>query len=153
MAPDDTLTQVSNAQTLGFAVACVIGIVAMAIELRTGHIPNWLTLGGIVLGLATGGVELGRHIPSWYDHFVGFGVASLVVVLYRRDALGAGGVKLVMAVGTWTGAIGAGCVLGVLLATAGLAVLWKSPRWIASSPFTLAGAIIGYVVRAYVLHR
>lgn len=88
-----------------FAAVAVAGIAAL-IDWRTGEIPNWLTLGGIVLGLLgnailgwrTGGLAEGGQAALW--SFVGMLACGAVpVLLYRYGGIGGGDVKLLLAIG------------------------------------------------------
>ena len=82
-----------------FLVALGVAFVAALLDARTGHIPNWLTLGSLVLaplakalifasfaalGIALIGAALGALLP-W--------------LVYRAGGMGGGDVKLFAAVG------------------------------------------------------
>lgn len=108
-------------------VLVVLVAAAAFFDIRSRRIPNWLTLAGVLLGiglnwflLETDGLELS---------LLGFAVASAVYFpMYLLRAMGAGDVKLMMAVGTlagwriWlvifilTGIIGGVIALAILLA-------------------------------------
>jgi prepilin peptidase CpaA len=83
-------------------VAIGVGLVACAFDLRTGRIPNWLTLGAAVAALV---------VATWTDGLAGTGgsalgwlVALLLwLPLYALGGMGAGDVKLIAAVGAWLG--------------------------------------------------
>lgn len=94
-----------------FLVAAVaVTAVGGAIDLRTGQIPNALTLGAIALGLGahavTGVVEAGL-----WGATTGFGVAALggllcglaPLLLFSLGAMGGGDVKLLVALGVLVG--------------------------------------------------
>jgi|SRR6185369_315605 len=108
-------------------VLIVLLVAAAVIDYRSYRIPNWLTVGGMLLGLACSAI-----LPS-PDHTglvwalgglaVGFGV---MLPLYALRILGAGDVKLMAMAGAFLGAFGtlyailftfiAGGVLAVALA-------------------------------------
>jgi prepilin peptidase CpaA len=81
------------------------------IDLRTGHIPNWLTIGSIALGPilhAAAALASGRtiHAALFSLAFSAAGAAVcalLPAALYARHALGGGDVKLFAAVGALCG--------------------------------------------------
>lgn len=91
----------------------VLVIIAAIWDIRTRRIPNWLTLSGVVLGVALN-TFLFEINGLWFS-LKGLGVAFAVYfVLYLLRAMGAGDVKLMAAVGA---AAGAGNWLGILVLT------------------------------------
>ncbi len=72
------------------------------IDLRTNRIPNYLTLGTVLGGLA---YQLGVY--GWAglgDGLMGVGLGfGLLIVFYLRGGLGAGDVKALAALGAWLG--------------------------------------------------
>jgi len=89
---------------LTFTQLAALGIAALAcgIDVRQSRIPNWLTLGAAVAGLAYrtftgGGYGFGDSVGGW---FVG---AAMFFVPFALGGLGAGDVKLLAALGTWFG--------------------------------------------------
>lgn len=89
-------------------------ITGAAFDLRFRKIPNWLTVSGVVLGLAANALLSGWH--GFVAASVGFLVAfAAYLPLYALRALGAGDVKLMAAVGSFTGAA---LWFDVLIATA-----------------------------------
>ena len=88
-----------------------IAAVACATDLRRARIPNWLTLGAMVAGVAFHGLFAGG---------AGFGAAALGLVVglvvffpfFALGALGGGDVKLMAALGAW---LGAAAVINVAL--------------------------------------
>jgi len=87
--------------------AAVIAAIAAAYDLRSGEIPNWLTLGALLLApIAHIGNGLAHHLAGRAAVFEGgsslLGAIACVIVpaiLYRQDAIGGGDVKLLAAIG------------------------------------------------------
>ncbi|HTM13639.1 MAG TPA: A24 family peptidase [Bryobacteraceae bacterium] len=91
----------------------VLVILAAIWDVRTRRIPNWLTLSGVVLGVALN-TFLFEINGLWFS-LKGLGVAfGVYFVLYLLHAMGAGDVKLMAAVGA---AAGPGNWLGILVLT------------------------------------
>jgi len=91
----------------------VLVILAAIWDVRTRRIPNWLTLPGVVLGVALN-TFLFEINGLWFS-LKGLGVAfGVYFVLYLLHAMGAGDVKLMAAVGA---AAGPGNWLGILVLT------------------------------------
>lgn len=91
----------------------VLVILAAIWDVRTRRIPNWLTLSGMVLGVALN-TFLFEINGLWFS-LKGLGVAfGVYFVLYLLHAMGAGDVKLMAAVGA---AAGPGNWLGILVLT------------------------------------
>jgi prepilin peptidase CpaA len=84
-------------------IAIGVGVVACAFDLRTGRIPNALTLGAALAALV---------VSTWTDGLAGTGSSALGwlvalllwLPLYALGGMGAGDVKLIAAVGAWLGA-------------------------------------------------
>ncbi len=78
-------------------------LIAAFCDLRNREIPNWLTFGGIVAGLA-----IHFYLSGWHGlqlSSAGLGLAALVFVpIFLMRWLGGGDVKLWAAVGALTGA-------------------------------------------------
>jgi prepilin peptidase CpaA len=105
----------------------VLVIVAAIWDIRTRRIPNWLTLSGVVLGLALN-TFLFELNGLWFS-LKGLGVAfGVYFLLYLLHAMGAGDVKLMAAVGA---AAGVGNWFGILVLT------------------SVAGAIAGLLLVAF----
>lgn len=91
---------------MGFLVAAaLVALIAAIVDLKTGEIPQWLTLGGIGAG-ALGHLiyAIVRNDPQPLAEFgyslLGALLCSIVpLVLYRQDAIGGGDVKLLAALG------------------------------------------------------
>jgi len=96
---------------LGGAICAIIGAVG---DVRSSRIPNWLTYGGLVLGLT-----LRAALGGWRS--LEQGLAGILLgggiffVFFLVHGMGAGDVKLMAAVGAWVGLQG---TLRVLIATA-----------------------------------
>lgn len=106
----------------------VLVILAAIWDIRTRRIPNWLTLSGVVLGVALN-MFIYQPLGTWFGlvfSLKGLGLAfGVYFVLYLLHAMGAGDVKLMAAVGAGAGAANwlgilvltsvAGAVAGLLL--------------------------------------
>ena len=103
----------------------VLVIVAAIWDIRTRRIPNWLTLSGVVLGVALN-TFLFEFSGLWFS-LKRLGVAfGVYFVLYLLRAMGAGDVKLMAAVGA---AAGAGNWLGILVLTSAVPAPWPGFYW------------------------
>lgn len=92
------LAPVTPLSILALAVPLVAVTIAIVIETRTGEIPNWLTLGGLLaavpLAFLTNGLERAG---------IAFVLACFVALpAYRRGALGGGALKLTFAIAALT---------------------------------------------------
>jgi Flp pilus assembly protein protease CpaA len=80
----------------------LIVLTAAVSDIRSRSIPNWLTLGGIVAGLALNTYATG--LEGLKFSAIGFGVAALIFLpLFMIRFLGGGDVKLMAAVGACAG--------------------------------------------------
>ena len=96
--------------TILFAVACLFTAVAGAIDVRTGLIPNRLTLTLLGLGVPAHVLVLYASTPRvspWLwaaDAIGGVVICSLVpLLLWRTGGMGGGDLKLFAALGAWLG--------------------------------------------------
>lgn len=89
-----------------FAATIVIGLVAGWMDWRSGHIPNWLTLGPLLLAPIAHAIV--AYVKAGHDaagHALLFSILGAVacgavpLLLYRLGAIGGGDVKLLAAVG------------------------------------------------------
>jgi prepilin peptidase CpaA len=76
--------------TLAEGAVMVVGAVACVTDLRSRRIPNWLTFGASL-------AAFGQSVAGW---MVG---AALFLPLFLLGGMGAGDVKLMAALGAWTG--------------------------------------------------
>ena len=84
-------------------VLLVVLLAAAVFDVRYRRIPNWLTVSGLVLGLAMNSL-IGAPEAGFVFSLIGFLVAfGIYVVLYAVRAMGAGDVKLMAAVGALVG--------------------------------------------------
>jgi prepilin peptidase CpaA len=92
---------------LPFLVAAlVVSAIAAWVDWRTGLIPNWVTLGGVVAGLV-GHVVYGWTVTGWQEGLFEGGIAlggllfcSLApALMYWKGAMGGGDLKLFAAMG------------------------------------------------------
>jgi prepilin peptidase CpaA len=90
--------------------AAIVTAIAAWIDYRTGHIPNWLTLGPLAaapLAHAAVAFAMGRQsaaLDALGLSLLGALVCGLVpLLLFRVDAIGGGDVKLLAAVGALCG--------------------------------------------------
>jgi prepilin peptidase CpaA len=85
-------------------VLLALVLTAAFYDLRWRRIPNWLVLAGVLLGFGLNGFLSGAPLRGLLQALLGFGLASLVYFpLYVIRAMGAGDVKLMMAVGSLVG--------------------------------------------------
>jgi prepilin peptidase CpaA len=90
-----------------FGFVVVVSAVAAAYDWRTGHIPNWLTLGalgiGVVghaaLGFATTGKAFDALTGAVFSLLGALSCAAVPLLLYRLGAIGGGDVKLLAGLG------------------------------------------------------
>jgi prepilin peptidase CpaA len=117
--------------------------IAVALDVRTRRIPNWLTLTIVVTGLANAFVHGTPSSPSQslLGLLVGFGI---LIVPYVLGAMGAGDVKMLAGVGAWLGPW-ATAQTYVVAAMAGLAIVlvqsivtWRLTRLISNSTLIVA---------------
>jgi len=95
---------------LALGLALVVSAAAALTDWRTGHIPNWLTLGSMGLALilhaAYGAAKDGFRgaLGALVSVLLGVFVCSLVpFFLYRKNGMGGGDVKLLAALGAMCG--------------------------------------------------
>lgn len=81
-------------------VLVLLLVIAAVIDLRTYRIPNWLTVSGMLFGLAYNAISASSAVDGLLAAFGGL-VLGLVILLpvYALGVLGAGDVKLMAMVG------------------------------------------------------
>jgi prepilin peptidase CpaA len=97
-------------QTQLLLLAALISLLAALLDLRTGHIPNWLTLGALTLGTLTQVLLSHRAYPD-LSAWLFFGTSALGIVLtsvvpfllWKKNAMGGGDLKLLVAMGSLLG--------------------------------------------------
>jgi prepilin peptidase CpaA len=137
-------------------VAVVIAAIAAVYDVTKGEVPDWLTLGALVLGpLAHAARMAMTHAGSeaaltegGYSVLGALACAFVPWVLFRYNAIGGGDVKLFAALGAWCQAMIAVEVLtyafiaAVLIAPARLAYEGKLLRTLKNSVFLLGNAFL-----------
>ncbi len=93
----------------GIEVVLLTLVIAAAVyDVRYRRIPNWITVGGVLIGLALNSF-IGRNDvpPGWPGlrfSLIGLGVGfGVYVIFYALHAMGAGDVKLMASVGALVG--------------------------------------------------
>ncbi|HUU47111.1 MAG TPA: prepilin peptidase [Acidobacteriota bacterium] len=141
--------------TLGFWYLSVTLVAVFFIDLRHRIIPNTLTYPGVVVGVALAMVS--SHL-SWSQSLLGaaaglgifIGMAYFGRLVFRKDSMGGGDVKLAAVLGAFLG-VGKLLVILVLSAAIGLVIslvgLWASPelrrdRTIPYGPFLALAAVV-----------
>jgi hypothetical protein len=145
---------VEETEVARWGTTMVLGVAAIGLELRTKHIPNWLTLGALLPLLV---------VAAWFDRLqdsvLGFFLAGGVGIwLFQRQALAGGGVKTAAMLGAGAGAVG-----GVFMAATFL-IIWAVGEIYArmrsapaleksypSTPVAYAAVIAGLAARAFFL--
>ena len=92
--------------TYFIAFAVLVAALSAWIDWRTGHIPNWVTLGPLAVApvahFAVNALTGHSHeaVQAAGFSILGAGVCALVpLLLYRAGAIGGGDVKLLAAIG------------------------------------------------------
>lgn len=112
-------------------VLLLLILIAVWWDVRYRRIPNWLTFSGIIIGflfqLVTGGVT-GLKFAV-----LGFGLgAAILLIPYYKGGIGAGDVKLLAMIGTWTGVeflLPACLWMGIFGAVLSLYYIWREKVW------------------------
>jgi prepilin peptidase CpaA len=96
------------------ALFCLLAVVTAAIaallDWRTGHIPNWLTLGALLvavaahaaLGMGAYGLA-GAVVGASWSTLAAAAAAAVPLLVYRAGGMGGGDVKLLAALGALCG--------------------------------------------------
>jgi leader peptidase (prepilin peptidase)/N-methyltransferase len=133
----------------GAAGVCVLLWLAVlsVYDFRERRLPNWLTMPGAAVILASAGV-LGRGIPALFGAVALFALYAFVH-LVSPSAMGAGDVKLAIGIGALTGAFGSDvwvlAALGAPLLTAVwaiVALLCRSGPTVPHGPSMCLAAVV-----------
>jgi len=89
-----------------YVAAVVVGFIAGWLDWRSGHIPNWLTLGPLlaaplvhaIVGYTQAGHNAAVH-ALLFSILGAFACGAVPLLLYRLGAIGGGDVKLLAAIG------------------------------------------------------
>lgn len=137
------MSPVLEPSVLAIALAVTASALAVHSELRTGEIPNWITLGGLGLALA-----LALLRARFALHATGFALAALPgLVVYRHGAIGGGAYKLMVAVAALAGptfALAVWLAVGFVFLKARLGA--KEAVEVPSSPWVCVGVGLAAVV-------
>lgn len=139
-----------------FGVAVAITAVAAWVDFRTGHIPNWLTMGAcgvaplahLFVTLAHTGHRLEAFQAAGYAIAGGALCAIVPVGLFRVNAIGGGDVKLFIALGALLRPLhGIEAEVWSFCATAVVAPFWlayegKLFRTVTNAAFLLANPVL-----------
>lgn len=147
--------------SLGYAIFIFFLVVIFMIDLRHSIIPDELSLSLVLAGLLfapfnnyIGAALLNRILNSALGLICGaaafYSISLAGEKIYKKEALGGGDIKLVAAIGAFTGPRGlllsvlAGSFAGVLVSVA-LIYLFKTKKWneyLPYGPFLSAGAAV-----------
>ena len=150
------LLKVLPAVVAATLIACVAALAVLAVwDVRTHRLPNVATLTLSAAGIAaTGALLIAGQTPSIWPAmagFAGFGALGFLEAL-PQDSLGGGDVKLLAAVGAWTGLLGWSALLPTVLCThlvmlAALAVgRARIPGRVVLGPAVAAGTVVSWVL-------
>jgi prepilin peptidase CpaA len=100
----------TSLQTQMLLIATLVCLVGAVSDYRTGHIPNWLTFGTLVLGTGVQILLSHRAYPNLsvllfvVTSLAGVILTGLVpLLLWKKNALGGGDLKLLVAMGALLG--------------------------------------------------
>jgi prepilin peptidase CpaA len=104
------LMAIPDLEAFKLAVLIVLLLLAAFIDVRTFRIPNWLTIGGAVIGLAFGaGIQWRLLGPAWAIDGLLWSLGgmaaglALMLPMYVLRVMGAGDVKLMAMAGAFLG--------------------------------------------------
>lgn len=87
------------------ALAVLVTAVAALTDFRTGRIPNWLTYGAMAAGVLLRTLQSRPHGAGALGALAGMLACALVpYIIFRKDGMGGGDVKLFIALGAILGA-------------------------------------------------
>ena len=149
-----------SAEFTASAVFFAMILVATLTDFETGLIPDQITITGMILGLALSVTGHGHFLQAlWYQKLLASGVGLLAgggillltgwlgKLVFRKDSMGGGDVKLLAMVGTFVGVTKVGLIFFLAPFPALPFALWqrfvKKEETIPFGPFlALAGAFI-----------
>lgn len=139
-----------DAQQFHVAIALGIAAVGAGFDIRSKTIPNTLTFGGLLVGLAVNTMS-GFHLGGIGGAARGFGVsllgvfltAFLPLVLFTRGEMGGGDVKILGAIGALCGPVLGFRALGATYLFIALVML--PMRFLLKKKLTVVGANVGVV--------
>ena len=116
------------AQVVVVAVVTVFALICLILDVRTGKIPNWLTVPALAVGLLVHPIIGATVGDGWLAglKFSALGFATgfaLLLVLWFVGGSGGGDVKMMSALGAW---LGVKLVIIVFLASAAVTVVLMS---------------------------
>ncbi len=127
--------------------AALLAVGAALTDWRTGRIPNWMTLPGMLLGLFLGGLAGGAS--GFLDAMLGLLVCGFVPYwIFRKGGMGGGDLKLFAALGALTGLrLGiaielASLLVGVLVAMGRMAWEGRLLRLLSNTFFLSFNAVL-----------
>ncbi len=86
------------------ALAVLVTAAAAYSDFRTGRIPNWLTYGAMILGVGLRTLQAQPHGVGALNSLLGMFVCALVpVLIWRKDGMAGGDVKMFVALGAILG--------------------------------------------------
>jgi prepilin peptidase CpaA len=133
-----------------WALALTLGSVAVFEDIRSRHIPNWITAGAFIAALVYQGISRGLAglELALLGTLIGFGI---FLVFFCLGALGAGDIKLMAAFGALLGPSGIlvaallAAIIGALLAAGAMA--WSRRPAIPYAPAIVLGAWLALLGR------
>ncbi len=135
---------------IAFALLCLVLLWAAWSDVRTGRVPNWLTLGSIALGLAHWSIALGQRGAVASALAMAAGLVPLALI-FAMGGLGGGDVKLMGAVGAlsadWRVVLGC-AVYAFLIAALWAVVLMLRNRIVKQTFARIFGAMLFLLARA-----
>lgn len=134
-------------ESMQVTVLSVVLPVAAVWDIFTRRIPNWLVVPCLLLAFIQSGVE-GRIASS----FSGFALAAGISgVFFMLGGMGMGDVKLLAAIGAWTGPEQTGLALTFTAFTGGvMALLWAAAHGYLRTGIDRAGDVL---LNAFGAHR
>jgi prepilin peptidase CpaA len=138
-----------NATQYFYLLALAVSLVAALVDARTGHIPNWLSVGALALAPLTKALLSASWAP-FVLALLGAALGALLPwLVYRAGGMGGGDVKLFAAVGALLNPLaGLHAVTYAFVAGAAWALLILARRGRVASAFGTAARLLGSRVSA-----